>query len=663
MAEKPIKLTQDLVDEEALKFVLNAKKHFNDQRKTEGYENEWQSSERSYFNHTADFYKGVAKVRVPVLHQSVERIVPKLEKSTFPRDGKWFDAVPDNTKDEIQREDAELAIQLLRDQTRDINARNKIIKLYRSLSIYGTAFIKTIWTNKVKERFKRDAKNKRVKVWETTLDTPDFYSPSIWDIYADIKDEDLEGLVIERIVKDFQELWEKRIRTEKGKQLGIFRNVDKLKTLANSKPDKDDANKTESEKTRSIHTPSFGEHENKVEVFEAWGPIPKWFLTKSIADKENKLFIDGLIVIAQKSEGTGAVLMIDDNPFDHQDSPYLRGRYLAIEGRLYGLGVMTVNVPLEAELNTLRNQGIDNRTFMLKNKWLKDVTAEIDDNSLKDLTEQVIETNNVLGLQPLRPPNFTGSIIAADQMIKQDIEDSTGASKLIGGTPSGSSLDRTASGIATVVQGGLDRLELVAINIEDELLNLLLKRFWQLNQQFLPKGREVSVLGKELVRVLPQSIALPSINFIGLKELGEKDFKISTLNTLIQNLAPFAQAGIDTIPILFMQLRLMGFGDLIFEIDKRPTQEQLLEESPEGEIQLLRLGRRVRINFDDRHEDFIRAYRTLLSEENLPGLIRKNTEDALGQRLAALTLRDNPEILENIVKSRKTIGTVNNQQT
>jgi len=176
-----IKLTQELIDEEAFKFVTKARDHFAQQRKDASLEEEWKLSEKSYQNNTVDFYKGVSKVRVPVLHQAVERIVPKAEKSTFPRNGNWFTVSPDNLRNDLQREEAEQAIQLLKDQMRDkkVNARNKIIRLYRSIATYGTVFIKVLWDNQIKERFKRNDKNKRVKFWDTVIDNPNFHSIKI----------------------------------------------------------------------------------------------------------------------------------------------------------------------------------------------------------------------------------------------------------------------------------------------------------------------------------------------------------------------------------------------------------------------------------------------------------------------------------------------------
>jgi len=644
------------IEKAAVKFVIDAKDHFAEQRKSANYQKEWLEAEQSYFNGTSDYYDGLSKVRVPLLHMAVEILVPKYEKSIFPADGNWFQSEPKNLKNEMQVLEAILSQEFLRQQFIDIRARSKIISAIRACVTYGTVFVKTKWEHKIKENYDYNKQGKRVKKWVTLFDNPDVYVPSIWDIYADTKDEDLEGLVIERIVKDYEDLYTNRKHTEDGEEVGLFENVEQLKGNINPNPpiEKSD-DELKSDKKIGFKDYTYGSHELKIEALEAWGQIPKWFLTGNEEDKENHLYVDGFIVVGLRSNGEGVALLIRDNPFDHQELPYLRARYIPVNGRLYGLGVMSVNISLERELNTLRNQAMDSRTFNLKPKWLRDIRSGISDAALKDLAQQIIDTNDINGLQALRPNDFTSVILASEANIKQDLYDSTGATKSLAGTPSGSSLDRTATGLTAVIQSGLDRLELAVTVFEEELLKPLVKKFWQLNQQFLPAGREISIFGQQLIRVEPRKIELPTINFTGIREIAAKEFRINTLNILLQNIAPFAQFGIDPIPILFAQLRLMGMTDLVKEIDKRPNSEEQLEQTPEGEVQLLLQGRKVKVDINDNHEAYIQAYRQLLAQSNIPDMVAFNTKEALGQRLVLLKIKNNPELLSNIKGSESSV--------
>lgn len=628
----PGQITQDTIDADAVALVLEAKRHFKELRENAKYDQEWKDFKNSYFNGSADFYNGASRVRIPALHQAVERIVPKMDKVIFPPDGNFFEARAKDPYNDVEVQNAEIVTALIKEQFMNINARSKMIGVYRSLATYGTVFGKVYWQNKVKERYKR-VNGKREKVYETVFDDPDFYSPSIWDIYVDPKDENLEGALVEEIITDYQDLWRLRVRNEDGEEKGVYKNVEKVKGSWVTK--EKDSEKERVAEIDGLSNHKYGSHEQKVSVLEYWGAVPKYFFTGSFEDKENYEVVENaLIVIADTCNG-GVALRISDNPFDHQEKPYLRARYIKVDGRLYGIGVMSVNIPLEMELNTLRNQLMDGRTFMLKNKWLLDRNAEISEIQLTDLFNQIIETNNVNGLVALRPPDFSASAINNEAIIKQDIEDSTGASKLLSGTPSGSSLDRTAEGVATVVSAGLERFELVVTTFQEEWIKPKIKMFWQLDQQFLPEGRDVQLIGKVLPRVIPSEIPNNfEINFTGTKELGEKGFKLNLLNILLQNISPFIPMGLDPLPIIRKFFQLASMPDLARDVFAATEKDQL-ENTPEGELQLLQSGRSVKINLNDDHDSYIAAYQQLLNSGDLPDNVRQNTLEALGQRLLA----------------------------
>jgi hypothetical protein len=648
-------INQAIIDEAVGAFVLAAKNHFETQRKNAGYETVWRNAENSYFNRGDDYYGGLSRVRIPFLHNKVETIVPKIDKAIFPADGNWMECVPDNPENDIQVETAKGAEFLLKDQLRDIGIRTKYTGMYRSNCVYGTVWAKTKWEHILKKRYKR-VNGQRVAAWTSVFDNPDTYSPSIWDMYADIRDEDLQGLVIERIVKDYQDLWDSRERTEDGETIGVYRNVDQLRDISD-KRQTDNSTIQSSDATKGLALHEYGPHEHKIVTYECWGPIPLWFLTASEEDKKKKLVCEGFISIAMHGHDKGpVVLLCKDNPLDHQEKPYQRARYIRVDGRLYGIGMMEPNVPMEAELNTLRNQLMDMRTFNLRPKWLLDVSARINHASLKDLAEQIIETQDVNGLQPLRPNDFSASALANESSIKGDLAETTGGSPLTAGFAGGNSIERTSIGVTTLASAALDRFDLVVTNFVEEIIRPQLKQMWALNQQFLPEGRDVQIMGKRMIRVLPNEIALPNINFAGIQASAEKQFRINSANILIQNISPFSALGLNPIPIILEQVKLLGWEKLIPQIDARPDSEELMEQTPEGELQLLMLGRKVRINFDDDHEKFIQAYDQLLANKEISGIVRANTESARGQRIVAMQLKNNPDILNSVISNRRDFG-------
>jgi hypothetical protein len=648
-------INQAIIDEAVGAFVLAAKQHFETQRKNAGYESIWRNAENSYFNRGDDYYSGLSRVRIPFLHNKVETIVPKIDKAIFPADGNWMEAVADNPEDDVQVETAKSAELLLKDQLRDIGIRTKYTGMYRSDCIYGTVWAKTKWEHILKKKYAR-VNGERVTQWTSVFDNPDTYSPSIWDVYADIRDEDLNGLVIERIVKDYQELLDGAERTIDGNVVGVYKNV---KDLKETKATKQTTNSTVqgSDSTKGLGLHEYGPHEHKIITYECWGPMPLWFFTASESDRDEKLMCEGFVVIAEGGDKKSPTLLLKkENPLDHQEKPYQRARYIRVDGRLYGIGMMEPNVPMEAELNTLRNQLMDMRTFNLRPKWLLDVSAKINHAALKDLSEQIIETMDVNGLQPLRPNDFSASALANEASIKSDLAETTGGSPLTAGFAGGNSIERTAVGVSTLASSALDRFDLVVTNFVEEIIRPQLKQMWALNQQFLPEGRDILITGKPLVRVMPKDIALPNINFVGVQGGADKQMRINSANILIQNLSPFMQVGIDPVPLILEQVKLMGWGSIIPQIDKRPNSDEMLEQTPEGEAQLLSLGRKVKIDFDDDHEKFILVYDQMLANKDIPGIVRMNIENAKGQRMVAMKLKRNPEVLDAVMNNRKMLG-------
>ncbi len=655
-------ITKQELDQAQLDLVMGWKKHVDQLRRDSNKLEEWKAAERAYRNDIDDFYAGVAKVRVPALHDKVEIVVPRLDKTVFDPIGKFFEARALDKKDDLAVEDATKVTALITQQFKEANIRSKFIAAWRCLCIYGTVIIHTFWERKKQKRFKR-VNGERKEVFEVVYDNPDFYIVPIWDFFIDPKDEKMEGFVIERAVKDWHELKAMVLREEDGEEVGIY-DEEALNELKDKRViDTKDSEKKESEENKGLGNHRYSEHEHKIDLLKMYGPIPKWLVTGRESDKDSGEIVEnGLIEVASVGEFAKVVRTAEDNPFDHLEKPYLAGNYLKVEGNFYGLGVMTVNIPLQMELNTLRSQLMDLRSFILKKKWLIDRDANINKDQLKDLHNVIIDTDDVNGIRDIAPADFGGTALPQEAIIKQDIEDSTGATKLLGGTPTGSSLDRTATGVSLVAQGGLERMELVVTQFEEDILKPLVRHFWMLNQQFLPEGRDVAIIGDEIIRVVPSEIAVNGMDliFTGIRELGEKAFKINNLGILIQNVTSLANFGLDPIPIVLKQIKMLGFEDLIPEIDKRP--ESQLEEVPEGEAQLLLLGRNVRINLNDDHVAFLEAYERLIPNKliqvdplqdpaeyskefisgiqnsQLPENVRRNLAEAVGQRLAAIRI-------------------------
>ena len=631
------KITNGEIKEAAINLVRTTKEHFKQLRYEMGIETDWKKAESVYYSRYRE-----NQFTTGTLFTHVERIVPKMDKAIFPPDGEWFEARPKDVNNELQQTEADRATRLLTRQSDEINLRSKLIPVYRSLGIYGTSFVKYFWNRQEKEVYKR-IDGERVKDYEVTFDNPDFYSPSVWDVYIDPKDENLEGALVEELISDYSDLYAKRIHEDdEGDEIGIY-DPKELVTLKDHfitiNPDGD---KEDSDIIKGVGEHRWSPNDQKVIVDHYWGPVPKWFLTRKNEDKETGEMIQNAYIVVGGSPKGSALLLLIDNPFDHQSKPFLKSTYIKCPGKAYGIGIINpTSIYLSDAYDVTILQGIKNRSFNLKTKWKVDRNANIHKDQLIDSDGAIIETDDMNGLEPIVAPDMTATIAAHAQILKNDLEQNTGALPFLAGIPAGRSLERTAEGVATLTAGGLERFELVITGFEQDVLIPLIVGFWKLNQQFLPEGRDIRETGTSIVRVIPEDIPFDDFNiiFVGIREIADKNFKVGALNIMMQS--PLIQLLVQTgqlnmKPAAFRLLKLLGQGDLINEMDI--SQENMMEQSPEGEAQLLMAGRKVKVDLDDNHEAYIQVYQQILSQAGLPDNVRQNTIEAMNKRTQAMDI-------------------------
>ena len=397
------------------------------------------------------------------------------------------------------------------------------------------------------------------------------------------------------------------------------------------------------DKIKGVYEPEANSLMHKVMLNIYWGPVPKYFFTGKKKDKESGELVQDAHIVTAGNDKEQVVLRMIENPFDHQKKPYIKGHYIKVAGRTYGIGIINpIAVQLAEAYDTTLWQGIKNRTLNIKQRMLVQKNSGVDFEQLSDLNNSVVETLENTGIQPLNVLDMTAQVQAHAQIFENALKQSTGATDFLGGIPVGKSLERTAEGVATLTSGGLERFELAISDFEHDVLIPLVKGFWRLNQQFLPIGKDVETMGEEIIRVLPEEIALDDfdINFIGVRDMADRNFKLSAINAIMQNpiFLAMAQTGqLLPMPLLKRYIKLVGQGDIIPEIEN--PQVEILENTPEGEQQLLLQGQEVRVGFDDNHEAFIQMYQELLQQEGLPDNVQANIEKALQQRRFALKLK------------------------
>lgn len=182
-----------------------------------------------------------------------------------------------------------------------------------------------------------------------------------------------------------------------------------------------------------------------------------------------------------------------ENPYwRHGKKPFVVVSFEKLPNQIFGMSAVQLIEHLQAELNTHRNQRIDNVSLVLNRMWI--VRRGIDEEQLISRPHGIIEVDNPQGdIQPLVTPDVTGSAYNEEQVIKQDMESTLATPNVIRGM----SPDHRETATATMTQASNAALRFdVKILLFD---SLGIRRMAMLmdcnNQQFIDSPRMVQLFG------------------------------------------------------------------------------------------------------------------------------------------------------------------------
>ena len=150
---------------------------------------------------------------------------------------------------------------------------------------------------------------------------------------------------------------------------------------------------------------------------------------------------------------------------------------------------------LQHELNTTRNQRIDNVSMVLNRMWKAKDGADIDDSQLVSRPHGVIWVANMDDLAPLETPDVTASSYNEEAKIRQDAENALAVPSVVRGVDSPSS--ETATEVATKSSNASIRFDTKMTLFEDMGIKRLINLMDLNNQQFYTKPRLVKIFDEE----------------------------------------------------------------------------------------------------------------------------------------------------------------------
>lgn len=494
-------------EDEVFKLVASVVEEIN---KSEQVLNPWKRNLVKYNNlykliQEKKHYEGLSNLFVPEILRAVETVASNIYKA-ITGSNPWFEYVGREKDDQAS---AEAMSQLVRYQMDENGFNVKLMDSIRQMVISGITVRKVLWdfqqvTRKGKKAetetvldpiTKKETKKRSVKdntFTETirdhwTFEGVDLLGFHISDVNTPYNDIQKAKWIAEQYF--VEETWLR----EKAKKQWI---TDAYKRVVAEPQTKDsDYRNLSRERNRT----DYNEEEKKgFEIIERWGLVR----AKLVHDKDElknlnldpEDFVEAVIIIGQRKH----LLKLEANPFAHGQKPYLSCPYIPQEFNFAGMSIPQVGGPMQEELNDTRNQTMDNRTLILSCMFLKDRSAGIKNAQLRIRPMGVIDTNNVNGLVPLRPPVLTGVGVNIEGVIKEDLRQSVGASSNLQGIAQAGVDTATESSI--INKEAFGRLAQVAEMYSLLVLKQLFLLVEFLNYQFYDRDKAIKILGAQGIK-------------------------------------------------------------------------------------------------------------------------------------------------------------------
>lgn len=472
-----------LNDEAALQIVKSRYDLSSNYRFT-NYDSSWDAYHKQYRSVISDEKNMpyMAQLFIPYSFTAVETVIPRIAEAVFSSDP--IVAVKPVAPDDISN--AKINEVLLNWQLRKMNLFETLIILSKMCLVYGTCVAKVDWKKDIRHKFRVNplmdvygypVYNEQGKVqtqkeeYDVVMyDDPYIYPIDLYRFYiqpgaTSIEDAEYCIAVTETTIGELKQL----------ETAGIYKNISKLEEVKGTlKFDKGKNRYTNVNLTDPNTT--VDNYSEKVTLYEYW---------------EN----NRVIVVAEDK----VVIRNEENPYWHCRKPFVAAKICPVENEFYGIGLMEMVKSLQAELNDVRNQRLDNVKLALNKMYVVARDADVDIKKLISEPGGIISSNYVDGVKWIEASDITASAYSEAKIITDDIQNVHGIydySK--GATPN---QRETATGILSLQEAANVRFKLMIMVMLKNLLNPSVEIMNDLNQQFITSEKVLMLTGQEFVRI------------------------------------------------------------------------------------------------------------------------------------------------------------------
>lgn len=419
---------------------------------------------------------------IPYVFNIVENAFPKIVKSLFSV-RPYIPYLPVNANDEASSKKAENMTKLVEWEL-DNKMKGRLVynEILRNTCIYGTAISKQTWkleerpvvkraeivgyqTDEVTGMTVQVSSMQPVETTEIVYDAPYMQNVPLENFFYDPYGTDIDNC--EYVIHRYWLPMHKLVEMAESDQLDISSKELKEKLSPRGRAgDKDTSKQT------MIHRGTKPNRSNDVEVLEYWTNDVK------------------CIVLDETVVG-----LVTPNPYWHRRKPFTKWECVPVSGEFYGIGIVEMCRQLQEELNTTRNQRVDNVSYALNRMYTILRTANIDTTQLKSRPNGFIEVDDHNDIKEIPVYEVKDSAYTEETVIKNDMDVTSGVYNYTRGEPA----DRreTATTASILAQAGNDRFESQVLQIgwggfSDSALQLA----W-LNRQYITMDTEIAVVGDD----------------------------------------------------------------------------------------------------------------------------------------------------------------------
>lgn len=385
----------------------------------------------------------------------------------------------------------------------------KLVMYVKSILIFGTAFGRTYWDFREKEKTRMVAKTiggrmvwtpkntEKIKV--TEFDGPNFEPLNIYDCYPDPNSTSLANMrwFIYRTFKTVKELeYENETRGYEH-----YKNLDKLKQAVEDKSKentsagrKDNLQFREHRRVMLSTQEFIGEDKSNPDVVVLRRFTP-----------------DGWCFYAPEYD---IIIREEENPYFHGEMPIIYGVDYPYPGELYGMGEIEPVDRIQRAINAVLNQRLDNVQLTLNTMWKVKKDAGVDMHTLVSAPGNIVTTNDLNAVDTIQVPDVTGpTFVQTMNYLTSAMQNGSGITDYtVGIDGSNSVANKTATGTRLIQQEANAQFKL-KIQLFNHMVIQRIANLWKdLRIQYTTEEQKVRIIGRDLVNYLRENTQLSQID-------------------------------------------------------------------------------------------------------------------------------------------------------